>query len=291
MEKGIHNISEQEYHADPCKEPSLSRSIIKTLLFKSPAHAKIAHPRLNPYMTAKNDQKFDIGNAAHKLLLEGDDNCEIIDADNWRTKAAKEQRELAWANGKIPLLVHEYEATSDMVEAGLKQIHACPDLGIANLRKEGNAELSVIWDETDAIDQQSWHRVRPDWWSSDRKIMIDYKTTGTSADPNEYLRHIFTMGYDIQEAYYRRGAKAVTGIDPKFIFVVQETEEPYLCSFIGLSPQYQEMGKQKVEFGISLWNQCMTSGVWTGYPEKICYVEPPAWAVSAWEQRSCDIGV
>ena len=291
LKEGIHIISNEIYHADPVIEPSLSRSMISAIL-NCPAKAFIKHPRLNPNFKADDgDGKFDIGSATHSLLLEGIDNAEVIQADSWRTQAVKEQRELARQQGKVPLLEKEWDKTIVMVQAAEKQISECPELEITNLREDGDSELSLIWTETDEISRTSWHRVRPDWWSKDRKLMIDYKTTGTSADPNEYLSHITRMEYELQEAYYRRGAKALSGIDPKFIFMVQETEEPYLCSFIGLQPMFQEIGKQKTEFGIFLWNQCMQTGKWEGYPNKVCWVEPPAWAMTQWENKSMEIGV
>ena len=42
------DISAEAYHADPAPEPSLSSSVAKILVNLSPAHARIAHPRLNP---------------------------------------------------------------------------------------------------------------------------------------------------------------------------------------------------------------------------------------------------
>lgn len=291
LKEGIHKISSEEYYADPCIKPSLSRSILNRLL-KSPIKAWYQHPRLNP--DCKEDDgggKFDIGSAAHSILLEGTDNVEIIEAENWRTKAAKEKRDEAREQGKTPLLESQYNQTILMVMAAEKQILACSDLGIKSLKDGGGSELTFIWSETDAVERKSYHRIRPDWMSDDRTLTIDYKTTGTSADPNDYLMHIFKMGYDIQEAYYRRGTKAVTAIDSKFVFIVQETEEPYLCSFIGLSPEYQNMGHEKVEQGIFMWNQCMKSNNWPGYPNKVAWVDPPPWALVSWEQKSMEMGV
>lgn len=291
LEQGMHKIENEVYHADPCVDPSLSRGMIREVL-NCPAKAFIKHPRLNPNFVAKeSDPKFDIGTASHSLLLEGVDNCEIIYADNWMKKVDKESRVEARSQGKTPLLEREYDKTIIMVDSAKKQIVECAELEITDLQKDGDSEITLIWEENDEIGRTSWNRVRPDWWSKDRELIIDYKTTGTSADPNEYLAHIFRMGYEIQEHYYRRGAKALSGIDPKFIFMVQETEEPYLCSFIGLQPSFQEIGKQKTEFGIFLWNQCIESGVWEGYPKKVCWVEPPAWALTQWEHKSESIGV
>jgi hypothetical protein len=286
LDVGIHKISNEEYYKDLCPEPSLSRSTIQELLFHSPAHAKFNHPRLNPGLVQEEAEKFDIGSAAHSLLLEGIDNCVVIEADDWRKKEAREVRDQARTEGKFPLLKSQYDKTLKMVESAKEQIKGCKELGITDLLTEGDSELSYIWKE-----KSTFLRIRPDWIFKDRKLIIDYKTTGNSANPSEFSRSIVSNGYDIQAALYSRGVKAIEGIEPKFIFVVQEITEPYLCSFIGLPPEFLEMGKQKVDYGIFLWEQCMTSGIWTGYPQQVCWVDTPAWALSQWEQIAERIGI
>ena len=284
---GVYHISMEDYQEDPCKIPSLSRSTIIDLISRSPAHAWWNHPKLNSdFKKDEGEKKFDIGQAAHSLLLEGIDNVTVIEADDWRTKAAKEARDQARIEGKTPLLLHQYEEVKILVESAHKQILACKELGITDLQADGDSEMSYIWQE-----EATWLRVRPDWVSKDRKIILDYKTTGNSANPSEVARLIVSMGYDIQAALYSRGVKAIHGIDPKFIFIFQETKEPYLCSFVGLPPDFMEMGKQKVEYGIFLWQECMRSNQWPAYPSKVCWVDLPAWASVSWEKRATDLGI
>ena len=64
---GIYELSAEEYHADPCPTPSLSSSIARTLLASSPHHAWWEHPRFNPGRVREEDEKFDLGTAAHAL--------------------------------------------------------------------------------------------------------------------------------------------------------------------------------------------------------------------------------
>ena len=91
-----------QYRADPCPQPSLTQSIAKVILDHSPLHAWHAHPRLNPRFVQDEEKKFDIGNTAHALLIGRGKSIAVIDADDWRTKAAKEAREAAaFAKGKI----------------------------------------------------------------------------------------------------------------------------------------------------------------------------------------------
>src|ERR1700677_1036911 len=94
LEQGIFNLSAEAYHADPCPTASLSSSIAGILLDQSPSHAWLAHPRLNPnYVRESADSRFDLGSAAHMMLLEQrEDRIVRVSADDWRTKAAKEAR-------------------------------------------------------------------------------------------------------------------------------------------------------------------------------------------------------
>ena len=278
---GAYKIPAEEYHSDPVVNPSLSRGVIMDILFRSPLHAWANHPRLNPACKPTNDHKFDIGQAAHSLFLEGIDKAEIIEADNWMKKESKERRDQAWQDGKIPLLTKEYDRVSEMVCAANKALGASE---LSGLFDGGDAELTYVWK-----DGPSWCRVRLDKITKDREIVLDYKTTGTSANPEDFIRLILSKGYDVQEVFYRRGVKAVEGIDPKFILMVQENEPPYPCSFIGLSPEFHAMAEQKVIRGIDLWGNCMASGEWPGYPPRICWIDPPAWALN-WEMRATFLG-
>jgi len=283
---GVYNISSEEYHADPCEVPSLSRSIMKDLIYRSAQHAWLHHPRLNPSIVPQeNVEKFDIGQVAHALLLEGSDCAALIDGDDWRKKEAREARDKARQNGKIPLLLDQYERVIAMVQVAERAIFNCDELQIGSLKLQGDSEQSYIWCEED-----TWLRVRPDWISHDRKLIIDYKTTAVSANPNDLARYIITMGYPLQAAFYSRGVMAVEGTEPKFLFLVQETIEPYLYSFVGLSPELIEMGKQQVEYGIFLWRECMRLNQWPGYPNRVCYIDAPPWALVAWESRASEIG-
>ncbi len=284
---GSYRLSMDGYQNGPSLVPSLSRSTIIDLLFRSPAHAWFKHPRLNPdFKKDEGEKNFDLGQAAHSLLLEGIDNATVIEANDWKTKKAKEERDEARSQGKIPLLPHQYEEVLMIVLTAKVDILDCKELGITDLQAYGDSEMSYFWKEDD-----TWLRVRPDWVSKDHKLILDYKTTGTSANPSDLGRHIVNMGYDIQASLYSRGVKAIQGGDPKFVFVFQEIEPPYLCSFIGLPPDFMEMGKQKVEYGIFLWQECMSKNEWPGYPSKVCWVDPPAWSLAAWEGKAQSIGI
>jgi hypothetical protein len=268
------DMSEETYHSDPCDSPSLSRGVIKDLVMSCPAKAWWNHPRLNPNFIPKTKDIFDLGHASHDLFLRGLDNACVIDAPDWRTKEAKEKRDQARMEGKYPLLKHQHESVAAMVEVAHRELYGY--LGVR--MEEGQSEVSYIWREQDL-----WMRVRLDWEGDG--LIIDYKSTGTSSNPEDYTNIVTSTGLDIQAAFYPRGVHAVTGKDKPFLFFVQECTPPFLCSVIELDAMFGEMGQQKVDKGIRLWKRCLETNTWPGYTSKVYTVEPRPYHLASWEQR------
>ncbi len=285
---GAYDIPMDLYHQDPCIEPSLSRSTIRDLIMRSPKHAWWNHPRLNPtYQPDDGNGKFDVGTASHSILLEGINNVEVVDADDWRTKAAKEARDLARKEGKTPLLPHQFEEVKKCVLAVENQIYGCTELDIQNLMTDGAHEMSFFWKE-----DATWMRSRLDWLSHDRKVILDLKFTEMSANPGDLARHILNLGLDIQAVLYSRAVEAVYGDDkPKMVFVFCEVQEPYLCSFVSLPPDFLALAQSKIDYGIWTWRECIKNDEWPAYPNRVVYSELPAWAVTAWEEKAEAIGL
>ena len=270
---GVHQFDAAAYHADPCSEPSLSSSIAQVLIDKSPRHAWLQHPRLNPAYKPDEDSRFDLGSAAHALLLEGANaKIAVIDAADWRTKGAKEQRDQARASGLFPILAKHDYALKAMVKAAHEAIEESELKGIF---QDGKPEQTVIWREAGV-----WLRCRPDWLANDHRIILDYKTA-ENAEPEQFSRQIERMGYDFQAAFYSRSFPK----PPAFIFLAQEIEPPYDCSLHGLSEAAIQIAAFNVERAINIWRGCMIRGKWPGYDKRIHYAEPTTWALQKHEQR------
>lgn len=286
MKQGVYKITNDNYHNHFCDEPTLSRGVITDLL-SSPAKAWWNHPQLNPLCAEpSNERKFDLGSAVHDYVLEGGNAVHVVFGyDDWKTKAAREEAERANKNGKIPLLEKQFVTVKKISDSVIATIKNCTELGITDLQTDGDAELSYIWQE-DGV----WLKIRPDWISNDKRLILDIKTTGKSAHPDEFSRHAADMGYDIQDAIYKRGVKAIDGVNAEFIFIVVETSEPYLCCPVGLSAEFQELGRQKVDAGIALWKHCLKTGRWPGYiTNRVCWTEVKPWSIAAWESKKFDI--
>lgn len=272
-------ITASDYHADlVADKPTLSKSIAHTLITKSAAHARAEHPRLNPHFVRKEDEKFDIGTAAHSLLLEGDDGVYVVQADDWRTKASKEEREYARSMGRVALLGKHWDAVQQMVAATrsqLERVSVSPPLFA-----DGTAERTLVWDEGGVT-----CRARLDWLRDDLTAIDDYKTTSRSASPDAWSRSMFGIGADLQVAFYLRGLKAVTGKDAAFRFVVQETFEPYALCVFTLGPDAMALANEKATWAIEQWRACLERDEWPAYPTRVCHIQSPPWAEPQWFDR------
>jgi len=276
----ILDLSAEDYHSDQVAADTvtLSASIARILIAESPAHARAAHPRLNPDWEPSHDEKFDVGTIAHSLLLEGEAAVVVIDAPDWRTKAAQEQRDEAYDAGQTPVLLKNWAAVERMVDAVQSQVAALPV--DPPLFADGKPERSLIWDENGVA-----CRARLDWLRDDLAAIDDLKTTSRSANPDGWSRTIFNIGYDVQLAFYLRGLKAVTGAEAEFRFVVVETSPPYALSVMSLAPGALELANAKVDWALATWKRCLETDTWPAYPTRVAYAEAPSWEETRWLEK------
>lgn len=289
------DVAEADYHADPAPSPSLSSSLAATLLTETPRHAWFNHPRLNPDFEPVDNKKYDFGSVAHALLLGRGAEIAVIDAADWRTKAAQAERDEAIAAGKQPCLVEQYSRAEEMALAARAQLALDPENGDAFT--DGDAEAVMLWREDWGDGAPIYCRAMADWVMKDRRRIYDYKTFAgeNGADPEAFIKHIVRAGRDIQDPFYSRGLAALEGVDPSeisFRFVVQEPKPPYLLSVVEIEPISREWSAERAEFAIRLWGRCIGRGQWPGFVPRTYNVGVPAFAQMAWEdrRRSLELG-
>lgn len=266
---GIYALPDDVYHSDPVRGGSLSASGAKKLLPPS-CPAIFDYERHNPPTPT---HAFDLGHAAHKLVLGiGPDVIEVKHPD-WRTNAAKDEREQIRQAGGVPLLTKDYEVVQAMAEA----LRTHPITRVLFTESSGVAEASLFWqDESAGITRRS----RLDWLpnqSSRRLVISDYKTA-LSAEPGQFARAAMNYGYHQQAAWYRDAVTAL-GIsdDPAFVFVVQEKTAPYLVSVIELDVVALRIGRLLNRKAIDLYAHCTKTGIWPGYADDVELVSLPGW--------------
>lgn len=274
-------LSSEGYHADPAVDPSLSSSLAHLLCTRSPWHAWAAHPKLNPEWERVESDRFDVGNVVHAMLLEDVDVVHVVNAADWRTDAAKAERQEARDAGKIPLLTAQYLEVGRMISSVFAQIathRADPPL----LAKPGKSELAIIWQETNGV----FCRARLDWLADDLAVVDDLKTTSRSASPDVYSRRLYEVGGDIQAAFYLRGLRRLyPDAEPVFRWIVAETSPPYAISVLTPGPDVLAVGDSKVDHALDLWKRCLDSDHWPGYPKHVVRAELPPWEEARWLER------
>jgi hypothetical protein len=282
---GIYQISADEYHRDPCETASLSSSIAFKLISESPLHAKFSHPRLVADPVREESARMDIGSICHALMLEGENIAVVIDAENYRTKAAQEARDEARLAGKCPILAHEMVEIKAMMENCRTQLAelADPLLRRAFDPQCGSPEQALVWQESNGI----WCRARLDWRMFTYPVILDYKTTARSAHPHAISRMAAGSGWLLQDAFYRRGFQAIFGqeIEPDMYFVVQETYCPYALSVFEVSPGDRALAEAQVDYAINTFGDCLKSGIWPGYSNRVERITSPPYVEQAWLER------
>lgn len=269
-----------EYLADPCPEPSLSSSAAMTLLTRSPLHCWHEHPRLNPEYVSEQANRLDIGAAAHALFLEQDDSrFVVIEADDWRTKAAQAARDEAHAAGLIPLLTHQHDKVVSIAEASEAALARCDEL--SGIVDDAIVEHVCTWQE-----DGTWCRARPDLVAGDKKIVLNYKTTEASASPEPFGAGVLTRsGYHVQAFHHAQGVATVCQCElPKCVWLVQEVEPPYAASILGMSPSLLELASIQWAQALNIWRMCLRFGEWPAYPSRICWIEARPWDLERWKQ-------
>jgi hypothetical protein len=275
----------EEYHSDPCPKPSLNQSLAKVLLDKSPLHAWYQHPRLNPNYERNTDKQFDLGTAAHAMLIGRGKEIVPIPFDNWLTKAAKEAREEAALAGKQAVLQSQYERAAEMVATALLQLDARGLSGLFN-SKLGAGELVMAWEESGV-----WLRQMVDWLTADELTFVDYKSTNLNSAPQNLGRIMHSAGWPIQAAMARRGLDVLspdTTGRRHYLFILQETVPPHALQVCEMSEAVQTMGRKMLAVAVEIWERCMAENNWPAYPLQIQRPELPAWAENEWLAREIE---
>lgn len=261
-EPGVYEMPADEYHA----QPALSSSGARKLLPPS-CPALFRWGRDHPQAPSR---VFDFGHAAHKMVLGDGPDLVVVDADDWRTKAAKEERDAAYADGKVPLLPAEFETVQLMAQALLMQTPA-------TLWGNGKPEQSLFTkDEATGV----WLRARLDWLpdaSDDRMVLVDYKTT-VSAEPRAFARSVANYGYFMQAAWYINMVGALDlADDVRFQFVAQEKTPPYLVTMFELDEYALRIGRKRNRQAIEVFADCTARDEWPGYANEVATISLPAW--------------
>lgn len=262
--------TEAEYHADPCESPSLSASMAHTLVTRSAAHAYALHPQLGGER-ATESKWMRLGSARHDYLLTGGKNLELIPFADWRTLVAKEARDVATEEGRIPVNSTEMER----IDEGTARASAL-------LRPIGTkllTEQTIIWRDEGVLCRSRLDAI------VDGCTIIDVKTkTPRAASPDGFSRANWALGGDIQVHAY---VSALERLRPElagriqFRWLIVETEPPYCAYFAEPDGEVLHYGEMRWVRARELWRQCLASREWPSYGDgEMPRISVPGWVAA-----------
>lgn len=274
---GVHDLPPDAYHADPCERPSLSASLATLLVQATPLHAWAASPRLNPDFEPTEKPAFDLGAACHELLTGKGRGIHVVEADDYRTKAAQAERDDARARGFVPLTRPQHAQVERMLRAARAQMAAH---GIGNPFERGRNEVTLLWERDGVL-----CRAMVDCLIEEERVVYDLKTTAGLADPERWVETAMGHGIDVRAAHYLDGLVALFGGDWTYRYIPLEKEQPHCLSVVQLSESALFMGRKKIARAREVWRACLEEGVWPGWSAEIAEVTPRAYHEARWIER------
>lgn len=278
-EAGVYDMAPAAYHADPVPGGSLSQSGAKLLLPPS-CPALFRWDRDHPRAPKR---EFDLGHAAHREVLGAGADMAVIDAANYLTKAAKQARDEAYAEGKTPVLPKELE----QVQAMAKAVREHPIAGRLFEPGTGKPENALFWeDKATGV----WRRSLLDWLPEyadprpQRLIIPDYKSA-RSASPEKIQKAIVDHGYHIQAQFYLDGVRALElHPDPVFLFVFQEKDPPYLVTVAEPDAESLRIAAIEIRNALHIYRRCVETNTWPGYSDDVELISLPPWLEKQYQE-------
>ncbi|PZF98520.1 PD-(D/E)XK nuclease-like domain-containing protein [Micromonospora deserti] len=271
-------VPDDVYHADPVPGGSLSSTGARDLLPPS-CPAKFRHKRDNPQPPKK---EFDLGHAAHHLVLGTGPKLVVVDRPRWDTNEVKAQVKAIRDAGDIPLK----PADMDRVEAMAEKLREHPEASALLRPGTGQPEVSLFW-----IDPETRVKCRaridflPDAPGGDRLIVPDYKTC-TTAEPEALQKVISDRGYHRQGDWYEGGLRALgRHPNPQMVFIFQEKEPPYVVTVAQPDPTARRIAAHLNREARHVYRSCVESGRWPGYTDDVALISLPGYIENRYAQE------
>lgn len=191
---------------------------------------------------------IDIGDVAHQIVLRGRDKNSVArliprDVLQWNRNGVGSRKGSAWESfelqcqidGVIPLLERDWNA----IDRIINKIHQ-NDIARRMLGLSERTEATCEWqdEETGLLFRVMFDCIGP-------TFVGDLKTTSKPLRDPVIARHIETMGYYLQAAFYLRAARAMGYRNPKFVFMFQKNKPPFTCRCFEIDPeQLKEIDNQ-----------------------------------------------
>lgn len=119
---------------------------------------------------------------------------------------------------------------------------------------------------------------RVDLYREDLRALIDLKST-QDARESAFAASCARYRYDVQQAFYTDGMRAIGKPVDVFAFVVVEKEYPHLVGVYTLGPESDAAGRRKMRANLETLRECLDAGEFPGLPVEVTEIEMPRWAL------------
>ena len=295
MKTGIYaGISNDEYH----RGPGISKSGLDLIHDHSPLHYWAAY--LDPDREQRNETPaMKLGTAIHTAVLEPDEfdmRYVLIPEDAPRhpsssqLKAKNPSDETLYAIGWWSDFDAAHEGAVILSEDDRKVALTIGKSARAhpiarNIFAVGTAEQSVFWTdkETGVL-----CKCRPDWLidPNPNYAILDLKSAA-DASPEGFMRSAYNYGYHRAAAWYLDGVEAAAGDKPDaFMFLAVEKQPPFAVAYYYADDDMIEVGRRENRAALRTYAECLASGKWPGYTDRLLPLGLPKWAHIALDTAS-----
>lgn len=259
----VPGMDEAAYHA----HPAISNGFVRSLLRRSPAHA-----RANADEPTAETPALLFGHAVHTRALEPESFGERYAIAPKVDRPTKEGK-ATWAAlcESHPDAVHLSEPDEELIKGIADDLEAHPHAPV--LLTNGAPELSGFWTDPDT---GIVCRCRVDWLRGDR-IGTDLKATA-DASPDAFQRSIAKYGYYVQAAWYAMGYQAISGEAlSDFVFLYVEKAAPFAVGLYRVDSTALALGEGQARRALRTIADCQARDHWPAYPAQVEPIGVPDW--------------
>lgn len=254
---GIYDLTMGEYRGQPADAMSIASSDAIILTDSTPAHLRAA------WADDSDDSKeADLGTIIHTLILEPhrkDKAIAVIDAPDWKTKAAQQLRDDARASGRIPILPKHLDQAEGAVTAVFNHSVA------SELLKSGKAEQSwFAKDKTTGL----YLKARTDFYTASR-IILDVKSVASAA-PDFLQRRVYDGGWFQQSPWYCDVVERVEGAPAKgYAWIIVEQKPPHSVVIRRPTDTMLMHGHRLNQKAFATFARCVKENCWPSYSSAV----------------------
>jgi hypothetical protein len=258
--------------------PRLSASIAHLLNEESPLSAWAAHRLLGNFRKPPSDSQIE-ATLWHAGILADESKVTVVDAENFRTKEAREQKAEALSAGRTPVLAGKWEN----LNLGAARIRG--ELERLGITFDGAVEDRIEWDEYTEDGEAVSCSGYVDHWNG--TAIHDVKTSPGPVSLFQAAMLIAKSYSLLQDAAYRSAIATLHDLDQErldFVYVFAQTAEPFSVTPVRMSGEFRQLAHLKWRRAIETWHRCLSGGVnrrfWPGPVGGITTVHPPGWMIS-----------